>query len=151
MKLSRTVVYAIQATLQLAQTEPNRPIPCRQVASRGNMPERFLAQILHSLVTHGVLESVHGPSGGYYLARAPDTITLLDIVELFDNPLEFGIPELPGVTAYVQKRLTETLRNTWAAARSELKKLTIADLSDDAIGSAGLLTHPQNSLQSATE
>ena len=46
MKLSRTVSYALQATLQLAQSDSSGPIPCSRLAAQGKMPERFLLQIL---------------------------------------------------------------------------------------------------------
>src|SRR5437762_851884 len=101
MELSRTVAYAIRATVELAQMEPNCPIPGREIASRGEMPERFLVQVLHALVLSGVLRSTRGMSGGYYLARDPNTITLLDILESFDHPLKFGVPEQPSLTASV--------------------------------------------------
>lgn len=55
MKLSRTVAYAVRATLQLPQLEAQGPVPCSQLASEGKMPERFLLQILRNLVTHGIL------------------------------------------------------------------------------------------------
>lgn len=49
MKLSRTVGYALQATLQLLDAEPYEPVPCSRLATTGNMPERFLLQILRDL------------------------------------------------------------------------------------------------------
>ena len=57
MKLSRTVAYAVRATLQLAQLEADGPVPCSKLANEGKMPERFLLQILRNLVTHGILRS----------------------------------------------------------------------------------------------
>ncbi|HWB00312.1 MAG TPA: Rrf2 family transcriptional regulator, partial [Pirellulales bacterium] len=60
MKISRTVTYAVQAVLQLARADGSRPVPCSQLASQGQMPERFLLQILRSLVTHGILQSTRG-------------------------------------------------------------------------------------------
>src|SRR5687768_11926120 len=87
MKLSCTIAYAVQATLELAHAEPNRPIACGKIAKRGKMPKRFLLQILRHLVKHKVLCSARGVGGGYYLARAPDKITLLDIVEAIEVPL----------------------------------------------------------------
>ena len=50
MKLSLTIAYAVQATLELAHGESNRPIPCSQLAERGKIPSRFLLQILCRLV-----------------------------------------------------------------------------------------------------
>ena len=60
MKLSRTVSYALQATLQLARSTSQVPIPCNRLAAKGDMPERFLLQILRNLVAHGILESTRG-------------------------------------------------------------------------------------------
>ena len=80
MKLSRTVTYALQATLLLAQEERGEPIPCSRLAAEGAMPERFLLQILRSLVTHGILQSTRGVEGGYMLDRRPEEISLLEII-----------------------------------------------------------------------
>ena len=99
MKLSRTIAYAIHATLQLSSGERGVPIPCSQLATEGQMPERFLLQILRSLVTRGLLCSTRGVDGGYYLARPADQISLRDIVEAFDNPLSPAIPVLDALRA----------------------------------------------------
>jgi Rrf2 family protein len=92
------------------------------------MPERFLLQILRSLVTHGLLRSTRGVEGGYCLARPPEQISLRDIVESFDHPLTPSVPQLGGVTPEVCKRLMTTLSHASSSALQELEKLTIADL-----------------------
>ena len=102
MKVSRTIAYAIHATLQLAGGERGVPIPCSQLANKGQMPERFLLQILRSLVTRGLLRSTRGVEGGYCLARPADEISLRDIVESFDNPLSPSVPDLDGLSAEAQ-------------------------------------------------
>ena len=128
MKLSRTIAYAIHATLQLADGERGVPIPCSQLASEGQMPERFLLQILRSLVTRGLLCSTRGVDGGYYLARPPEQITLRDIVEVFDNPLSPNIPALEALSPDVRKRILTALEGASEAAHDVLAKLTMADL-----------------------
>jgi Rrf2 family protein len=128
MKISRTIAYAVHATLELAYTEGNRPIPCRELADRGKMPDRFLLQILRTLVNHGILESTRGVDGGYRLSRAPDKITLLDIVDAFENSLDPTLPDLRGIPGNVRKKLLTTLELTASAAREELRKLTVDDL-----------------------
>ena len=128
MKLSRTIAYAIHATLQLADGERGVPIPCSQLANDGRMPERFLLQILRSLVTRGLLCSTRGVDGGYCLARPADQISLRDIVEAFDNPLSPAIPALDALAPEVRKRILSSINGASAAARSELAKLTMADL-----------------------
>lgn len=128
MKLSRTIAYGIHAALQLGQTVPGVPIPSSQLAREGNLPERFLVQILRCLVTSGVLHSTCGVAGGYYLARSPKHITLLDIIEAFDNPLAVGVPELDCMPADERNRITQALREAASAARHVLKELTLAEL-----------------------
>jgi Rrf2 family transcriptional regulator, cysteine metabolism repressor len=128
MKVSRTIAYAIHATLQLAGGERDVPIPCSKLAGEGKMPERFLLQILRSLVTHGLLRSTRGVDGGYCLARPPEQITLRDIVESFDNPLNPSVPMLEGLSAELRKRVMATLSSASSAAHQELDKLTMADL-----------------------
>ena len=128
MKLSRTIAYAIHATLQLASGEQGIPIPCSQLANEGQMPERFLLQILRSLVTHGLLRSTRGVDGGYYLARPAEEISLRDIIVSFDNPLSPCLPPLDGLSSAVENRILATLNQASTAAQQELAKLTVADL-----------------------
>jgi len=128
MKLSRTIAYAIQATLQLSAGERGVPIPCSRLADAGRMPERFLLQILRSLVTRGLLRSTRGVDGGYYLARSPEQISLCDIVEAFDNPLNPNLPVLESLSPDVRKRIVAVLNGASHAAHQELSKLTMADL-----------------------
>jgi Rrf2 family protein len=128
MRLSRTTVYALHATLRLADSDVDRPIPCSTLARHGPMPERFLLQILRDLVEHGILESTRGVDGGYRLKRPPDRITLLDIVEAVDSPLEPSIPDLPGLPEHVRGQIMTALQLTARATRHTLQQLTIADL-----------------------
>lgn len=128
MKLSRTIAYALHATLRLGRAEPRIPVPCSQLAHEGQMPERFLLQILRSLVNHGVLHSTRGVEGGYCLARTPEEISLGDIVDAFENPLNPNMPALPGLSETAHRRIMSTLGEVSDAARAELCKLTLADL-----------------------
>jgi Rrf2 family protein len=128
MKVSRTIAYAVYATLELASYGDNRPIPCSEVANRGKVSDRFLLQILRILVKKGILESKRGIDGGYLLGRSPAQITLLDIVEAFENPLRPSLPDLGSIPGPVRKQLLMTLQRVSSAARQELHKLTFEDL-----------------------
>jgi Rrf2 family protein len=128
MKVSRTITYAIQAMLRLAEAPAGVPIPCSQLARDGRMPERFLLQVLRSLVTKGILHSTRGVDGGYFLAKSPDQISLCNIVEAFDNPLEERMPDLNGTSATTREKVYVTLRQASSAARAELKELTLDQL-----------------------
>jgi Rrf2 family transcriptional regulator, cysteine metabolism repressor len=128
MKLSRTVAYALQATLQLAQSNALGPVPCSQLAADGNMPERFLLQILRSLVAHGILSSTRGVDGGYTLDRGPEEISLLEIIEAIEGPLCPVIPVSQGLPPGSKAKLQDALACITDISRKELQDIKIAHL-----------------------
>jgi len=128
MKLSRTVAYALRASLLLAKHESNGPVPCSRLARDGNMPERFLLQILRSMVTHGVLQSTRGVDGGYALARSSENISLLNIVEAIDGPMVLSIPAAEEIPRETRRRLEHQLDQLLVANRERLDKITLDSL-----------------------
>lgn len=129
MKLSRTVDYALRATMLLAQEQPNKPIPCSQIAREGEMPERFLLQILRNLVNQGLLRSTRGVDGGYTLAKPSSELSILTIIEAIDGPLgqqgqatdSEGVPD-------TSRRLDAALQDVASTMRSQLDSIKIAHL-----------------------
>ena len=128
MKLSRTVAYAVQATLQLAESKSSTPVPCSQLAADGNMPERFLLQILRHLVTHGILHSTRGVEGGYALERPPEQISLLDLIEAIDGPLQAELQTGDKKSLPCESRLREALQEITASTRQQLEALKLSHL-----------------------
>jgi Rrf2 family protein len=129
MKLSRTVSYAVRATLQLARSESSAPVPCSKLASEGEMPERFLLQILRVLVTHGILKSTRGVEGGYSLSRSPADISLLEVIEAIDGPLDTAGDLLPADSIHdVQQRLQTALRQVTDTSRKQLEAIKLSQL-----------------------
>ena len=128
MKVSRTMAYAVQAILQLAHADSTTPISCHHLAHEGQMPERFLLQVLRNLVNHGILRSIRGVEGGYVLAKTPDQITLLDVFEAFDTPIVPSIPPLGGLTDAARLELSAVMNRVAACAQRELVQVTMLDL-----------------------
>ncbi len=128
MKLSRTVTYGLQAILQLAEANRDEPMPCSELASDGQMPERFLLQILRSLVTHGVLISTRGVEGGYTLARETSEISLLEIIEAIEGPMEPTIPDLAGFDEQWQNKVLDALDVVTRATRKQLRRIRVSEL-----------------------
>jgi Rrf2 family protein len=128
MKLSRTVAYAVQATLQLAKTGSSLPVPCSQLASDGKMPERFLLQILRNLVTHGILRSTRGVDGGYMLVRSPDQVSLLEVIEAIDGPLNSDSNLSDVLPANSHDRLQTALSEVTSTARQQLEAIKLSQL-----------------------
>lgn len=128
MKLSRTVTYALQAALQLAENESSSPVPCSQLAEQGHMPERFLLQILRNLVTHGVLQSTRGVEGGYRLRRRAQDISLLDVIEAVDGPLGSDMPDDAALPIESVAKLHSALEQVTAATRRQLAAIKLSQL-----------------------
>ena len=128
MKLTRSVVYALQATLQLARAEPGTPVPCSRLASEGEMPERFLLHILRNLVTHGILRSTRGVDGGYALQRPAHEVSLLEIIEAIDGPLDSSVQLGNGMSQQSQHNLKLALDHVALTARQQLEAIKLAQL-----------------------
>lgn len=128
MKLSRTVAYAVRATLQLAEKQSASPVPCSELASKGNMPERFLLQILRNLVTHGILRSTRGVDGGYSLVKGANDISLLDVIEAIDGPFDKGTDYVELAEDPANVKLHDALRQLSDNARRELQAIKLSQL-----------------------
>ncbi len=128
MKLSGACAYAVQAVVLLACDNSHAPVPCNRLAHEGEMPERFLLQVLRQLVTHGVLNSTRGVVGGYQLARPADQIALVDVIEAVDGPLQAELPAFQTLNDDARCRLTDAIQLATNAARDSLQGLSIADL-----------------------
>ncbi len=128
MRMSRTSAYAIGAVLQLAEAPPGIPVPCSRLAKVGEMPERFLLQVLRNLVNHGILKSTRGVEGGYSLHRPISEITLLHIIEATDGPLTPTTPPLDNFPEFSRSRLQEILCEITSEACKNLAQVRLADL-----------------------
>ena len=82
--------YAIAALAELGRGGDQGPVPIGELARRREIPVQFLEQLFASLRRAGMLRSYRGVKGGYSFARAPETISVLDVVELLDGPLGAG-------------------------------------------------------------
>jgi Rrf2 family transcriptional regulator, cysteine metabolism repressor len=128
MKLSRTVAYAVQATLQLAKNETSQPVPCSTLASEGKMPERFLLQILRNLVTHGILRSTRGVDGGYSLVKPPNDISLLEVIEAIEGPYDSAPLANEGGAESSQEKLKDALFQVASTTRNQLEAIKLSQL-----------------------
>ena len=128
MIFSRTITYAVQATVAIARNRPDHPVSASRLAKSTSLPERFLPQILRRLVNKGVLISTKGVAGGYALSRSPNEITLFDIVDAIESPKEPAQFTLTGLSEAARERLRIQLIETSIAACDSLKNLTVAEL-----------------------
>ena len=98
--LSQTAEYALRAVLYLAEHGGEAPEPMRvdEIAGDLGIPANYLSKTLQTLVKERVLRSTRGPRGGFCLARAPEAITLYDVIAPYgdldaDRKCLLGRPE----------------------------------------------------------
>lgn len=80
MKLSTKSRYGLRALFDIAYNSGTLPAQIQDISRRQQISPRYLEQIFQSLKRHGILKSKRGPQGGYFLAKAPDQITVRDIL-----------------------------------------------------------------------
>jgi Rrf2 family protein len=130
VRISAKSDYAVRAMAELAAAPVGRAVKAEDVAVAQDIPLNFLLGILRELRNAKLVRSVRGREGGYMLSRAPQEITLADVIRAVDGPLanvrDLSLTELSYPGAAV------ALRDVWMAVRGSLREVlenvTVADL-----------------------
>ena len=88
MKISYKSDYALKTLLELALNYNKGVVSINELAKKGDIPYKFLEQVLLTLKRGGFVNSKRGVSGGYYLAKSPDNITLGEAIRFIEGPIE---------------------------------------------------------------
>ena len=86
MNISVKGEYALQAIFDLSAQRPGEPVRIADIAKRQDIPQKFLELILAGLKQGGFVESRRGAEGGYLLARAPEAITVGEVLRFVEGP-----------------------------------------------------------------
>lgn len=89
MHLTKGVEYGLEGILYLARQNQAEPALIREISRATAIPETFLSKIFQRLASKGLLRSRRGFRGGFRLARPARRITLREIVEALQGPIEF--------------------------------------------------------------
>jgi Rrf2 family cysteine metabolism transcriptional repressor len=84
MRVTAKGEYATQAMLHLSMQYPG-VVTIHEIAERHHIPLKYLEQILLELKRNGILESRRGVKGGYTLARAPEKISVGEVLQIVDG------------------------------------------------------------------
>lgn len=85
LRCSSKSEYAIKALVCLALGADDEPVQAREIVAFTGIPSKYLDQVMQALRLGGFVESRRGTGGGYVLARVPDQVSFLDVVELIDG------------------------------------------------------------------
>ena len=149
MKLvpTRRTDYGIRAMLYLANAQEAHA-KAGDIGAAMEIPIGFLQQVLQELQRARLVTSRSGPAGGYALARAPESITILEIVEALEGPIRLQECALRGGPCHWDEVCA--LHWVWSSAQTALaERLGAATLArvaaDDAALAAGTAVVPPDS------
>ena len=130
--ISAKAEYAVRATVHLASVSSG-PTTTESIAVAQGIPGKFLESIMTSLSAAGVVRSQRGPSGGFWLSRPADAITVADVLRAVDGPLASVRGQAPEDLSYEGSAVP--LQSVWLAVRSALREVlehvTLAELATD--------------------
>ena len=132
MRVSAKADYAVRAAVELAAAE-HAPVKAEDLANGQGIPLNFLVKILHELRLAGLVRSHRGPDGGHALARAPEEISVADVLRAVEGPLAEVRGAAPESLHYEGSALP--LQRVWIALRTNvravLETVTLADIAGD--------------------
>jgi Rrf2 family protein len=88
MKLSTKGRYGVKAMVDLAINYGEQPVSIKNISQRQNISEYYLEQLFSSLKKAKLIKSIRGAQGGYILNRAPEEITIQDVINVLEGPIE---------------------------------------------------------------
>lgn len=118
MQITRQADYALRAILYLAKIEPAQRAATSQIAEAQRIPPSFLAKIVSQLSIAGLIHTSRGARGGVSLARPPEEISILEVVEAIDGPISFN--ECTAHESACSFGEECVLRPIWCEAQAEL-------------------------------
>jgi Rrf2 family protein len=118
MQITRQADYAVRAVLHLAKMKNGDRAATSTVAKEQRIPPSFLAKIISQLSIAGLLHTSRGARGGVMLARDPRDITLLEVVEAIDGPIQLN--ECVAESGSCSFDESCPIRTVWCEAQEEL-------------------------------
>ena len=123
MKLSTKGRYGLRAMIDLARYSEEEPVSISSIASRQDISERYLEQLVGLLRKAGLVQSIRGATGGYVLAKGAKEISVGDVLRALEGSLEpvkcaafyseEGCMASDGcVTKYVWHKINDSINET---------------------------------------
>ncbi len=82
---SKTCELGLQAVLFLSIKKEKRIFTAGEVSKELKVPKEYVSKVMQILTESGIIGSKKGKNGGFYLAKSPSSIKLIDIVEAIDG------------------------------------------------------------------
>ena len=132
MKLSTKGRYGVKAMVDLAINYGEQPVSIKSISERQSISEYYLEQLFSSLRRAKLIKSVRGAQGGYVLNRAPEEITIYDIIYVLEGPIEVSncLEEVScnNIDCCATRLLWKKIKNSIDSVTSSI---TLKDIVDD--------------------
>ena len=118
--ISTGAQYAVTSVILLAREENGKPISAAQLALQVNAPTAYLSQTLAKLVPPGIVGTSRGKSGGVFLARKAEEISMIEIVRAIDGEHLFTecVMGMPGCSEKDTQKCP--FHDRWGQIRSDI-------------------------------
>jgi len=126
MDLSPRTQYAIRALVCLSVRQGPGVVTARQIADFAGIPGAYVEQVMHDLGRAGIVRGRRGKGGGYVLIREPESLTMLDVIEALEGPID-QLGEMRGSDP-LQLSLDPLWDTVRRSLRAALGSATVADV-----------------------
>lgn len=87
MILTKRSTYGLRALLRLVPAYPNGLVTGREISEKEEIPRKFLDQLMLALANSGIINSKKGNRGGYRLAKSPEKLRIVDVLNVLTGPV----------------------------------------------------------------
>ena len=130
MKISTKGRYGLRTLMDIAIHQAQGPVNLHDIAERQGISSKYLWQIVNLLKTAGLVRGMRGPKGGYVLLRAPEAITLLDVIQILEGPISLvECVDDPTICARMNHCVAHTVwTEVSQSVRDALARVTLAEI-----------------------
>jgi Rrf2 family protein len=133
VRITTWAEYGLICSLHLARRVNDGPVSGREIAALEKLPADYVEQILLRLRRAGLVESVRGAKGGYFLARHPSAISVRDVMTASEHQtFEVNCATHPVDAERCSPGATCSIRPVWHALQQRVDDLlagiSLADL-----------------------
>lgn len=130
MKFSQSVDLAIHSLWYMATNTPDQPIMIKDLAKKLRASESYLARVMLWLAKADLLKSIRGKKGGFVFKKAPDEITIADVIIAIDSDTaEYSCSwEERGCNQSFSCSLVQLFQEAREQMLAVLRTMTIADI-----------------------
>lgn len=130
MLLNKATDYGMRVMVDLASQPPQTRAVAGEIAERQQIPPAFLSKVLVRLSQANLVRTYRGATGGAHLARSPEKINLLEVIEAMQGPIALNDCniEYPPCPLKGMCSISPIWREAKESLEALLRRTTLADL-----------------------